>query len=246
MRIKLTKIILAAILAVALAFTLSCSNSDDYGDGGGGSGGNSGGNNNGGNNNGDGSVVYTDKGNSISSYKTKTIGGQTWMAENLNYKVTGSKCYGEGNSSYNASEVQANCNKYGRLYDWAAAMTVCPSGWHLPSNAEWDKLYRYADGDKGTESPYDSKTAGEYLKTTSGWSVAGSNGKDTLGFSALPGGHGDSDGDFFGVGYGSNWWSSSEINSSLAYRRYVDYNKEYAHYSYGVKSNLYSVRCMRD
>jgi len=46
------------------------------------------------------------------------------------------------------------------LFSWETAMKVCPEGWHLPTNEEWDRLFRFVDGDKGTESPYKSKTAG--------------------------------------------------------------------------------------
>jgi uncharacterized protein (TIGR02145 family) len=224
--------IFTATIALALAFTFNACDS-----GGGGDGGNDGGSN------------YTDKGNSISSYKTKTIGTQVWMTENLNYKVAGSLCYGEGSSSYSSSEVQSNCNKYGRLYDWATAKTVCPSGWHLPSNEDWDKLYHYADGTSGTSSPYSSSTAGKYLKATSGWddyNGNSGNGTDAHGFSALPGGHGISGGLFGTVGYNGYWWSSSEYDSGGAYRRYMLYDYEDAGYGYGDKSSLYSVRCVKD
>jgi uncharacterized protein (TIGR02145 family) len=201
------------------------------------------------------------------TYKTVKIGTQTWMAENLNYEAEGSRCYGEGGRviTLSSSEIQANCKKYGRLYDWATAMGidrefnkeewngsdvkhqgVCPKGWHLPSNAEWDKLYRYADGDKGTESPYDSEAAGKYLKAKSGWNEFG-NGEDTYGFSALPGGFGNSDGVFYVIGYYGGWWNASEKFSSGAYYRGMGYNYERAYSSYMSKGLIFlSVRCVRD
>jgi uncharacterized protein (TIGR02145 family) len=213
------------------------------------------------------------------TYKTTKIGEQVWMAENLNYKAKGSKCYGEGGLVYgeddeddeddkkitlSSSEIQANCNKYGRLYDWPTAMDidkrfnkeewngsdvkhqgVCPKGWHLPSNAEWYKLYRYADEDKGTESLY----AGKYLKAKSGWNDdegESGNGEDKFGFSALPGGRGSSGGDFGDVGYYGFWWSVSENGSCCAYSRRMYYIYEsVSNYSYN-KRYLYSVRCVGD
>jgi uncharacterized protein (TIGR02145 family) len=178
------------------------------------------------------------------------------MAENLNYNASGSKCYGND---------PANCAKYGRLYDWTTAMSlpsscnsstcsnqiqskhrgICPGGWHIPSNADWDKLFRYVDGTSGTSSPYDSPTAGKYLKSTTGWNNNG-NGTDQYGFSALPGGNGLSGGSFDGVGYDGNWWSANEDNSYNAYYRDMYYYSDYAYwYSYD-KSYLQSVRCVQD
>jgi len=178
--------------------------------------------------------------------KTVTIGTQTWMTENLNCNVGGSKCY-ENDESY--------CNTYGRLYYWATAMAlspgcnsstcntqitekhkgVCPSGWHIPSDAEWTTLTDYVGG----------LTAGEYLKATSGWNDNG-NGQDTYGFSALPGGYGYSDGSFYNVGNNGNWWSSSESNASDAYSRGMYYDSEDAYYDYLSKYYLFSVRCLQD
>jgi uncharacterized protein (TIGR02145 family) len=191
------------------------------------------------------------------TYRTVVIGSQTWMAENLNCNVEGSKCYGDN---------PANCATYGRLYDWTTAMAlpsscnnsscasqinanhrgICPSGWHIPSNADWDKLVRYVDGNSGTSSPYDSPTAGRYLKSASGWSSNG-NGTDDYGFAALPGGDGDSDGSFNDVGDYGYWWSSSEYNAYYAYGRGMFYDNEYVYWynNYNLGS-LFSVRCLQD
>jgi uncharacterized protein (TIGR02145 family) len=178
-------------------------------------------------------------------YKITKIGEQVWMAENLNYETEGSKCY---------DNKPENCIKYGRLYDWETAMKACPKGWHLPNNAEWDKLYRYVDGTSGTESPYESPTAGKYLKMRKGWKEddegKSGNGKDAFGFSALPGGFGVKD-DFGSGHYNGYWWSSSEFDSSDAWDGYI-YTRDIAYDSQDASWNgldkIYSfnIRCLQD
>jgi uncharacterized protein (TIGR02145 family) len=179
------------------------------------------------------------------SYEAVLIGEQVWFAENLNYEAEGSKCYAEGVANVSADSIAKNCDAYGRLYDWATANAVCPAGWHLPSNAEWDALFRFADGTNGTSSPYNSPTAGRYLKATSGWN-SGGNGEDTYGFAALPGGSGYSGGSFYDVGNYGDWWSASEYYSDYAYYRYMGYGYEYASWNYDDKGYLFSVRCAQD
>jgi uncharacterized protein (TIGR02145 family) len=163
------------------------------------------------------------------TYRTVKIGTQTWMAENLSFYTEGSEYHYE---------------QYGRLYNWETAMKACPSGWHLPSNEDWDKLYRYADGTSGTESPYKSEIAGKYLKSKEGWKD-NCNGLDVFGFSALPGGYGRSNGHLDLVGYFGNWWSSSEYDSGNAYSRSIS-EYESARYGRDGKGSLQSVRCLQD
>ncbi|MCL2260558.1 MAG: fibrobacter succinogenes major paralogous domain-containing protein [Fibromonadales bacterium] len=160
-------------------------------------------------------------------YKTVKIGSQIWMAENLNYEASDSKCY---------DNKPENCAKYGRLYNWQTANTACPKGWHLPSKAEWAALTSAVGG---------AKTEGLKLKAKSGWKSNG-NGTDDFGFSALPGGNGYSDGYFNNVGNYGNWWSSSEYNSDNVYYRSIYYILEIAGWDYSSKSFLLSVRCLQD
>jgi uncharacterized protein (TIGR02145 family) len=181
------------------------------------------------------------------TYKSIVINNQTWMVENLNYNASGSVCY-ENNS--------ANCSTYGRLYDWSTAMGldqscntslcasqvqakhkgVCPTGWHIPSKADWDALMSYIDG---------VATGGKKLKAISGWNSNG-NGTNDYGFSALPGGYGDSDGSFSSVGNSGNWWDATEYNASYAYRESMFYNYNYASNGTYNKSRLLQVRCVQD
>jgi len=155
-------------------------------------------------------------------YKTVKIDDQTWMAENLNYEARGSKCY---------ENDEKNCKKYGRLYDWETAKKACHRGWHLPNDGEWSELVNFAGG---------NKIAGKKLK------AAKFGGTDDYGFSALPGGDGNSDGSFSNVGNYGSWWSSSEYNSDNAYSRTMYYSNEYARYHDYGKSFLQSVRCLQD
>jgi len=170
------------------------------------------------------------------TYWTAKIGKQVWMAENLNIEMGKSVCY---------NDDEEYCKNYGRLYDWETAMKACPSGWHLPSNEEWDKLYHYVDGTSGSESPYESITAWKHLKAKSGWDSNG-NGTDKFGFSALPSGRGYSDGSFGEVILSGFWWTASEYES-YAYYRYMYYDNKYADWDpFQDKSYLYSVRCIKD
>jgi uncharacterized protein (TIGR02145 family) len=180
-------------------------------------------------------------------YKIVKIGSQTWFAENLNYAAEGSKCYGEGGKSFDKlygetltdAEIQANCAKYGRLYDWETALTACPDGTHLPTDEEWAMLENYVG---------DSSTIGRKLKARSGWDYYG-NGTNKYGFSALPGGYGGyrySDGYFVSAGLQSGWWSATEIDTSNAWLRYMNCIYEYVERIKGEKTTLFSVRCVQD
>ena len=159
------------------------------------------------------------------SYKTVTIGTQTWMAQNLNYETANSYCYND-----NAS----NCTKYGRLYTWAAATSACPSGWHLPTQTEWNTLFTAVGG---------QSTAGNMLKSTNGW--YSSNGTDAYSFSALPAGTRDYNGDYYIEGNFAYFWSSTESDDYDAYRMYLSYDYDPAYLDRGYKYYGFSVRCVK-
>jgi len=185
-------------------------------------------------------VEHIDNGGSgcdISGYKTVVIGTQNWMAENLNCDKSGSKCYGNNT---------ANCDKYGRLYDWNIAKTVCPSGWHLPSDDEWKKLINYVESDNGCSS-----CAGRYLKATIGWCKYGAgsgksgNGTDKYGFSALPGGYSYSDLRNLGVGEYGHWWTSYSDYSGII-RRDMRNDINEVDGAYESSDRFLSVRCVEN
>jgi len=115
----------------------------------------------------------------------------------------------------------ANCKKYGRLYNWNTAMKACPVGWHLPSNAEWNEI---------GISEADSKK----LKSKSG-------------FAALLGGRGDEAGEFSELGELGYWWSSTaEEDNYLAFRRCIYCALEGSNWNETEKTDLLSVRCVKD
>lgn len=197
-----------------------------------------------------GSITDTRDGH---SYKTVTIGSQIWMAQNLNYETANSYCY---------SDTPSNCTKYGRLYTWAAAMDsvgswsangkgcgygktcsptypvrgVCPEGWHLPTQTEWNTLFTAVGG---------QSTAGKMLKSTSGWNSSG-NGTDAYSFSALPAGGRGGNGHFNYEGNNAYFWSSTDDNSYYAYSMILYYNGDYAGLDDGNEGYGFSVRCVKD
>ena len=172
------------------------------------------------------------------TYKTVKIGEQWWMAENLNYRYI-QQTYNGGVKD--SSSYCYNCEKYGRLYLWSAAMVVCPEGWHLPSGDEWNTLLTAAGG---------IETAGIMLKSTEGWNDkydgTSGNGSDTYSFSALPAGYRSYDGYYYDEGDYAYFWSSTEYYSGLAYFMYLYYYGVNAPLGNDNKYSGFSVRCLRD
>jgi uncharacterized protein (TIGR02145 family) len=167
------------------------------------------------------------------TYKTVKIGEQVWLAENLNYEAKGSLCY---------DNKKENCDKYGRLYDWNTAKAACPSSWHLSSNEEWDKLYRFAGGKRDIDFSEEKDTISKRLKAKSGWSGNG-NGTDDFGFSALPGGYRHNQAGFIQVGNYSLWWITTNKGNEFHHILYDGGLPSWDGYDY---SYLFSVRCVRD
>jgi len=186
------------------------------------------------------------------TYKTVVIGEQTWMAENLNYQVEGSKCVPD-DGDVNLIEAGGLCSIYGRLYSWAAAMDlpsncntencniqpryrgVCPEGWHIPLEEDWDRLILFADNlsyDDYDDYIYESSTAGQFLK-------------DTSGFHALMGGFGYSSDEFSYVNERSNWWSSYESGEEASARTMRSENDR-VEWRWTPKANKLSIRCVKD
>ena len=173
------------------------------------------------------------------------IGTQTWMAENLNYAATGSKC---GNGSTLIDANTATCDIYGRLYNWQTALSACPSGWRLPSNGDWNVLMKFVTPDCSDNSTCTG--TGTKLKTTIRWNTGSGYkaGTDDFGFSALPGGLGNLNDNFSEVvGDSGRWWSSSEYDANNAYSRGMYYtNGNVSIYYSNKRGFLPSIRCIQD
>ena len=116
-------------------------------------------------------------------YKTTTIGGQVWMAENLNYfDIEGAASSIKNDWCY--WDKPENCESAGRLYTWTVAQRICPEGWRLPTNEDWRALLTAVGADSVNEILW---TGSSKLKSISGWENDGS-GTDDFGFTALPAG----------------------------------------------------------
>jgi uncharacterized protein (TIGR02145 family) len=165
------------------------------------------------------------------NYSIVQIGGQTWMAENLNYNTGNSWCY-DNNSS--------NCNTYGRLYDWQTALGACPSGWHLPSDAEWTALTDFLGGDS---------IAGGKMKEagTAHWFLPNNGATNSSGFTALPGGRRIANGDFNDLAVAAYFWTSTDyLYDSKAFFWLLSYAGEYADHTAYYQTYGLSARCLKD
>lgn len=187
-------------------------------------------------------------------YKIIRIGKQTWMAQNLNYSdsVATPSLIGK---SWCYDDDPDNCTLYGRLYTWAAAMDsvnndcgygvknspvgkvqgICPSGWHVPSETEWNELFSAVGG---------SRTAGSKLMSRKGWDD--NENDDKFGFSSAPAGNRHNTGLFYGEGSFAEYWSSTVSSSYTAY--HMDHGLSSAGASLNSLTKLYGfyIRCVKD
>jgi uncharacterized protein (TIGR02145 family) len=190
------------------------------------------------------------------TYNTVLIGTQCWLIENLftnTYRngdtipkvtdgaawailTTGAYCW------YNNDSVTYE-NPYGKLYNWYAvndSRNLCPTGWHVSTDAEWTTLTTYLG---------ESEAGGKLKETgTTHWQSPNAGATNESGFTALPGGYRYYDGAFWAIGYNGFWWSSSEyeFDASLAWCRYMGCDWSYVQRSIFNKSIGYSVRCVKD
>ncbi len=212
-------------------------------------------------------------------YATVQIGEQCWMRDNLRTRhfADGTAIPAGGDNAsltapyyYDYSTHSLPLEERGYLYNWPAAMhgassssanpsgvqSICPAGWHLPSDAEWTQLTDYLS----SQSEYTCNGNGSYiakaLASTEGWvSYSGEctpgnqsvTANNATGFSAVPAGYwfGSS---FYDAGYSANFWSSTQLqfNSDFAYNR-SPYCNDAGVDRYGnYKGRGFSVRCLRD
>jgi len=199
------------------------------------------------------------------AYKIVTIGNQVWMAENLKYlpnvigAETGSDtepyCYVYGYDGKDVNEAKAtdNYKTYGVLYNWAAAMNgatsseanpsgvqgICPKGWHLPSNAEWQQLIDYLGG---------NDIAGGKLKETdtTHWHSPNSGATNESGFTALPGGLRVPNGNFDLIGFYAIWWTTTVSHDSVSWCGVWNDQSDIG-YAFNPQNKFgVSIRCVQD
>lgn len=183
---------------------------------------------------------------------TVVIGTQTWMLENLNVSTyrngdaipqvtddmawsaltTGAWCYYDNDP--------ANEAIYGKLYNWYAVNDprgLAPTGYHVPSDAEWNTLITFLGG---------VSDAGGKMKSTTLWNSPNVAASNSSGFTGLPGGYCYSDGTFGGLYINGIWWSSSDSSPMWTGSRGLYYGESYVSDGIDSKTFGFSVRCLRD
>jgi len=188
-------------------------------------------------------------------YNTVQIGTQCWTQSNLRVSkyrngdnipnITDGAQWSQTNTNStgawcNYSNDASNGTTYGKLYNWYAvndSRGLCPTGWHVPTDAEWTTLENHLGG---------SSVAGGAMKSTTGWNYSG-NGTNSSGFTGLPGGARVYDGGFHDMGITCYWWSSSVAGSGIAWCfNLIFMTANLNRYDYIGPRNGFSVRCIRD
>ena len=199
------------------------------------------------------------------NYSMVQIGTQVWMAENLKYlpsvvsSGTGSQnapyyyVYDYNGTNVTDAKATANYNTYGVLYNWTAAMNgtasstanpsgvqgVCPTGWHLPSDAEWIQLSDFLGG---------ASIAGGKLKepNTTHWKTPNTGATNETGFTALPGGYRTGGGTFGYIRFDGLWWGATGYSSYGAWDHGMFYDDSGLVRTGSGKEDGFSIRCLKD
>lgn len=208
------------------------------------------------------------------TYNTVKVGNQCWMKQNLRTTK-----YADGTSIEQGSSASSNIaywyypnnnpsNKptYGLLYNWKAVIRnysssnnnpsgvqgVCPTGWHVPSYAEWDQLENYVSNQNQYLCNNTGTNIAKALAGTMSWSSSDNTcavgnsitSNNATGFSALPAG--SYAGTYFGFGEHAFFWSSTQYSISSKYFRYVNYARSYVTNDHDANYRGGSVRCLKD
>ena len=207
-------------------------------------------------------------------YGTVLIGEQCWMAENLRatkFADGTNISLGSSTSSttayrYYPNNSSSNVSTYGYLYNWKAAMHgassssanpsnvqgVCPNGWHLPSDAEWQQLHNYVMSQSQYWCGSASSKISKAMSSTTGWDtstgtcVPGNNlsANNATGFSALPAGDYNGSYNFFRSFV--KIWSATQENDTKAYNWRLNKDEVEMYRRSYYKTTAYSVRCVKN
>lgn len=193
-----------------------------------------------------------------------TIGNQVWALKNLDVSTfnngdpipqvtdlnqwktitTPAWCWYQNDSTLYGT-------KYGRLYNWYTindSRGICPTGWHVSTDAEWNTLIQYLDPSATlSSSGTQSLTAGGNLKNTTLWNSPNTGASNSSGFSALPSGYrGAVDGVFYQVGTNTFFWTSTATIPTNPFAWYLSTNNAQIGKSGYSKSWGFPIRCVRD
>ncbi len=175
------------------------------------------------------------------TYNTVTIGSQVWMAVNLSTtKFRDGTPIAVGAYSWYNNDI-SNKVTYGALYNYYTVVdghNLCPAGWHVPVDSEWELLTTLLGGES---------VAGGKLKEagTAHWVDPNTSATNESGFSALPGGYRGNSGDCSSQGYLGTWWTATEYNGTLVSPIALSYDSPMVNRTLHEKTLGYSVRCIQ-
>jgi uncharacterized protein (TIGR02145 family) len=192
------------------------------------------------------SQVWATKNLDVTTYSDGTVIPQVTDPTAWANLTTGAWCYYNNDAANNAT--------YGKLYNWYAAVGIydaasladpilrkklAPTGWHVPTDAEWSNLTTCLGG---------VALAGGKMKETgtTHWYSPNTGATNSSGFTGLPGGYRGYNGAFYFIGDYGSWWSSSESATANAWGRSLSYNNGTVSRAFSNKTSGFSVRCLRD